>query len=101
MASFQLTSFGDADALALAVARTWLEGIAQTDRADKPHFVALSGGRIAKNFFSAVVERCGKTANSLNSVHFFWADERCVPSDDAESNFADAQKLLFQPLGIH
>ena len=33
-------------------------------------------------------------------VHFFWADERCVPPDDPESNFKLARELLFAPLGI-
>ena len=37
---------------------------------------------------------------SWSNVHFFWADERCVPPDDADSNFADARKLLFEPLNI-
>jgi len=33
-------------------------------------------------------------------LHFFWADERCVPPTDAESNFKTAEELLFRPLGI-
>ena len=37
---------------------------------------------------------------SLASVHFFWADERCVPPTDPESNFALANEHLFQPLKI-
>ena len=42
-----------------------------------------------------------KTRNvSFTGVHFFWADERCVPPNDPESNFAAADKDFFQPLGI-
>jgi 6-phosphogluconolactonase len=33
-------------------------------------------------------------------VHFFWADERCLPPDNAENNFKTANELLFAPLGI-
>ena len=33
-------------------------------------------------------------------VHFFWADERCVPPNDAESNFHLAHQHLFSPLKI-
>jgi 6-phosphogluconolactonase len=36
----------------------------------------------------------------LGAVHFFWSDERCVPSDDPESNFCVAHDLLLNPLRI-
>jgi 6-phosphogluconolactonase len=62
--------------------------------------VALSGGRIARQFFSETAT-VSKTRNlALSSVHFFWADERCVPPTDPESNFAIAGELLFAPLAI-
>jgi len=67
----------------------------------------LSGGRIAQIFFAAVVEQArarktgnGDTPSLPSNVHFFWADERCVPPDDAESNFKLANELLFLPLKI-
>src|SRR6185436_18362512 len=37
---------------------------------------------------------------SLANVHFFWADERCVPPNDPESNCAAAREHFFQPLAI-
>jgi len=33
-------------------------------------------------------------------VHFFWADERCVPPDDKESSFGAANEVFFRPLEI-
>jgi 6-phosphogluconolactonase len=36
----------------------------------------------------------------FENVHFFWADERCVPPGDPESNYAIARQLLLEPLGI-
>ena len=62
--------------------------------------VALSGGRISQHFFAAVVEGARRGKISFASVHFFWADERCVPPDDAESNFRVARELLLAPLKI-
>lgn len=100
MQNFELISFGNADELARAVATAWLAVVEAATSADKPHSVALSGGRIAKNFFPAIVEQGRAKAVLLNAVHFFWADERSVPPDDAESNFADARRLLFEPLKI-
>ncbi|MGA2786894.1 MAG: 6-phosphogluconolactonase [Verrucomicrobiota bacterium] len=107
MKNFELISFATAGELARAVAGAWLDEIAAAKRADKRHCVALSGGRIARKFYAAVVEQAktrkigdGGTPSLPDNVHFFWADERCVPPDDAESNFAIAKKFLLAPLKI-
>lgn len=96
---------GDA-ALASAAATDWLRQlqINAGKPGGLPYGVALSGGRIAKTFFTEVVRQveakpdAGK--NIFQRVHFFWADERCVPPSDPESNYAIARQLLFEPLGI-
>jgi 6-phosphogluconolactonase len=62
--------------------------------------VALSGGRITRSFFDAVVERVGNGNRGLESTEFFWADERCVPAEHPESNFRLAKKHLLDPLGV-
>ena len=98
--NFELIPFASAGELAQAVASAWLDEIEAANCAGKMHCVALSGGRIARKFFDAVAERAGTHAVSFGHVHFFWADERCVPPDDAESNFAIARRLLFTPLKI-
>jgi 6-phosphogluconolactonase len=107
MKNFELISFATADELARAVASAWLDEIEAANRAGKTHCVALSGGRIAQKFFASVVEQTkarkigdGDTPSLPENVHFFWADERCVPPDDPESNFYLAQELLFGPLKI-
>lgn len=93
-------NFPSADALAAAVASAWLDEIAVANRSGKPHFVALSGGRITLKFFAAVIEQSKARDISLNNVHFFWADERCVPPDDKESSYAAAAEHFFRPLAI-
>jgi 6-phosphogluconolactonase len=110
--SLPVLRFSGADELARAVAGAWLELVAAAQRVGRPHCVALSGGRITQKFFAEVVRlvrerRVAAGPNfrdggmpSLPNVHFFWADERCVPPTDAESNFKLADELLFQPLGI-
>lgn len=100
MSRFELTCFPTADELARTVARGWLDEIESANRAGRPHCVALSGGRITQKFFAAVVEQANARAVSFGTVHFFWADERCVPPDDPESNFRLANELLFAPLKI-
>ncbi|HSY75129.1 MAG TPA: 6-phosphogluconolactonase, partial [Dongiaceae bacterium] len=84
MQNFELISFANADELAARAASAWLDEIAAANHAARPHCVALSGGRIALKFFTSVVAQTRARELSLGLVHFFWADERCVPPDDAE-----------------
>jgi len=89
-----------ADQLAAFVAGQWLDQVAVTQKKGSPHTVALSGGRITTKFFAAVTAQNLKRGISFEHVHFFWADERCVPATDPESNFRMAAEFLFNPLKI-
>jgi 6-phosphogluconolactonase len=107
MKKFELIAFATADELARTVASQWLDEMESVNRTGKAYCVALSGGRIAQKFFASVVEQAktrkigdGGTPSLPGNVHFFWADERCVPPDDMESNFRVANELLFIPLKI-
>jgi 6-phosphogluconolactonase len=90
----------DAEALALQAAQKWVDEIQAAASARRSHFVALSGGRITQRLFASTVALARKRAVSFDHVHFFWADERCLPPTDSESNFRLADDLLFQPLRI-
>jgi 6-phosphogluconolactonase len=96
---FELDVFASQGELARAAASAWLDELA-VNRAGPAHCVALSGGRIAKTLFASVVESANHPIGALGNVHFFWADERCVTPDNAESNFGVARELLFAPLSI-
>jgi 6-phosphogluconolactonase len=101
-----IQSYPDGKALAKETARLWLEELRghSAKSKDTSYTVALSGGRITKDFFQEIVAQVRGNSGSLgrvfDGVHFFWADERCVPPTDPESNFAMAQELLFEPLKI-
>jgi 6-phosphogluconolactonase len=69
-------------------------------RSKKPLTIALSGGRIAKTFFDEIVAQVRNRRVEFTNVDFFWADERCVPPTDPESNFYLATEHLLQPLKI-
>ncbi len=102
----ELLSYPSDGALAKAAAGDWLQELRVNagKAGNLPYTVALSGGRIAKTFFTEIVRQAqakpeaGK--NLFQRVHFFWADERCVPPSDPESNYAIARQLLFEPLQI-
>ncbi|MBC8096097.1 MAG: 6-phosphogluconolactonase [Akkermansiaceae bacterium] len=100
MKNFELIPFLTPDQLASAAASAWLEEVEAAQRSGQQHCVALSGGRITQKLFTAVVEQTSGREGALQPVHFFWADERCVPPVDVESNFRMAQELLFAPLNI-
>src|SRR2546426_3790996 len=100
MDNFELLRFDRPLAVGQAAAEALVTLIQSVPSKGHPHTVALSGGRIAQLFFSAIVENAKKRALSFTGVNFFWADERCVPPSHPESNFAMADKWLFQPLGF-
>lgn len=58
--------------------------------------VALPGGSVATTLFPLIA----REARFLSKAHFFWGDERAVPADDPESNYAAARPLLLDPLGV-
>lgn len=101
---YELISYPTPAALAEDVARRLRERIfrAAASYRNSGFHLALSGGRIANDLFRAVVdqERIEGPSASWKSVDFFWADERCVPPDHADSNYRIASELMLQPLGI-
>lgn len=64
-----------------------------------PFNLALSGGGTAARMFALWREEY-KDKIDWDHLRFFWVDERCVPPDDKESNFGNADRLLFRPLHI-
>jgi 6-phosphogluconolactonase len=95
--NFELKFFPNDEVLCAAAAQDWLDLV---QNANGPFNVALSGGRITKTFFIAFTKLVKSRGTSLANVHFFWADERCLPPSDPESNFKLAQDYLLGPLGI-
>jgi 6-phosphogluconolactonase len=77
-----------------------LHGLLQRRIPQGPFGIALSGGRIAAKFYDALDECLRPSPGSLTDVHFFWADERCVPPHDPENNYFIARHHLFDPLNI-
>jgi 6-phosphogluconolactonase len=97
MKNLEISYFSSSVVLAQTAAKDWLSLVPASRPA---HLVALSGGRIASAFFDAVTEHAVLAETSFDHVHFFWADERCVPPDHPDSNFRIAKKELLGPLGI-
>lgn len=60
--------------------------------------IALSGGNTPRPVYTEFA----RIARDLpwDCVHFTFGDERCVPSDDPQSNFRMARESLFLPGGV-
>lgn len=97
MKNFDLRTFASDGELASTAAAEWLQLLYP----DKPHYVALSGGRIAKTFYQQIIALAQNQLNWLAKVEFFWADERCVSPTDPESNYFLANQHLFTPLKVN
>ncbi|HKY05320.1 MAG TPA: 6-phosphogluconolactonase [Blastocatellia bacterium] len=60
--------------------------------------VALSGGSTPRLMFELLATRPPVAAVDWSRVCFFWSDERCVPPDDAESNYRMARETLLSKI---
>jgi 6-phosphogluconolactonase len=100
MENLELITFTDPAALVEATAREWLSLATVAEQSKAPHLVALSGGRIAGRFLAAVTTPAKSLDTAFATTHFFWGDERCVPPDDAESNFLLARRQFLGPLAV-
>lgn len=99
MKGLELLRFSNPQALAEAAAMAWLEELnTLREQSQGVYSVALSGGRIAGVLFSALSGSPIRTALLKVPVHFFWADERCVPPADPESNFRLADQRFLRPV---
>jgi 6-phosphogluconolactonase len=99
MSVFDLREFPDAQQLARTAAMDWVRTVSGKS-AKEVTCSALSGGRVAGVFLSAVANEVKARRLPLDGMHFFWSDERCVPPADPESNFRLANELLLMPLNI-
>ena len=62
--------------------------------------ISLSGGSTPKLLFRTLAQAPYKQKINWANLHFWWGDERCVEPTDAESNFGEANELLFKHIDI-
>ena len=62
--------------------------------------IALSGGSTPISLFEFIAASNYRDSIAWEHLHFWWGDERCVPSFQSESNYGEADRRLFQKLVI-
>lgn len=76
------------------------EELQRYSQSSKAVHIALSGGSTPKRLFQYIVDSDYARSINWDALHFWWGDERCVPSDDSESNYGEAKRLLFDHVEI-
>lgn len=62
--------------------------------------ISLSGGSTPRLLFKNLASTPYNQAVNWKNLHFWWGDERCVGPMDPESNFGEANALLFKNIDI-
>jgi len=90
--------YPEKDSLTAAFVCEFSRTLKQYSNDRKPLHIALSGGSTPLAIFRQLTKQT--TRAEWSHVHLYWGDERCVPRDDPESNYGNALKELFKPLGL-
>jgi 6-phosphogluconolactonase len=92
--------FRDSSELARALAAHVLRAAADA-AADRGRFtLALSGGSALARLAEGILSCTPRTSVDWSAWHVFWADERCVSPDSADSNSATARKAWLDHVPI-
>jgi 6-phosphogluconolactonase len=92
--------FPDYEALSRAAAehtvRVGREAIAQRGL----FHLALSGGSTPRGAYGILAEKLGAGPPLRRATHFYWGDERCVPAEHPQSNYAMARACLLDRVQV-
>jgi 6-phosphogluconolactonase len=83
----QIRVFPDPEALSISAADLFNALAKRTIVTQGRFAAALSGGSTPRRFYSLIGSSLYRDKIDWNTVHLFWADERCVPRVHSESNF--------------
>lgn len=98
--SINLQQFATVNALAIGAATRYCDAAREAVAARGRFCVVLPGGRTPAVLFAALRSAPWVEKVPWRESHFFWTDERCVPADDANSNYGLAQRELLTQVPI-
>lgn len=62
--------------------------------------ICLSGGSTPERLYRLLATPSWRARIPIGRVHWFWGDERCVPHDHPDSNYAMARAALLDSVGV-
>ena len=92
--------FSDPEAMAEEMARCLGEQASQAASNQRLYSIALSGGSQDPVLYGQLAKPDWQNRIPWKSVHIFFADERCVPPDNEESNFKIVSHFLLNHIPI-
>ena len=82
------------------VVNSLAETMREMSQQGRPIHISLSGGSTPKLLFKTLAQAPFATSINWQNLHFWWGDERCVEPTDPESNFGEANELLFKHVAL-
>jgi 6-phosphogluconolactonase len=96
----QVHRYKDADAIAAAAAKRFLDSAQRAVNTTGRFIVVLAGGSTPRRLYSLLTQPPYHESVPWSKTLFVFGDERCVPPDDEASNYRMARETLFEPLEI-
>jgi 6-phosphogluconolactonase len=97
--NFQIRIFKDMEILSRAAAELFAEKAGESITERGRFLTALNGGSTPNRLFQLLAtEYRGEV--DWSRVHIFWGDERCVPPEDAGSNYGQARETFLSRVPI-
>jgi 6-phosphogluconolactonase len=92
--STEVSIFDEAEEVAHAAAVRFVEAARDAIQAEGRFSVALSGGSTPRRVYQLLASDEFRERVDWTKTHIFFGDERCVPPDDADSNYRMADEAL-------
>jgi 6-phosphogluconolactonase len=90
----------DLEALSHRAASIFVNASRNSIATKKGFVVAISGGSTPRRLYALLGSEAYRDQVDWQHVHFFWADERCVPKEDEGSNFRTAFDTLLSKVAL-
>jgi 6-phosphogluconolactonase len=100
MTAHTVRVFADAEALSEAAAHEFVRCAREATAARGCFTVALSGGSTPRRLYQFLAEEPFRGQMDWSRTQVFWGDERCVPPDDAQSNYRMAREAMLARLPL-
>jgi 6-phosphogluconolactonase len=98
--NWKIEVLSDLEALSLRAASIFVSASRNSIATKKRFAVAISGGSTPRGLYTLLGSEAYRNQVDWQHVHFFWADERCVPKDDETSNFRTAFDTLLSKIAL-
>lgn len=83
-----------------SVAHRLINALADAQARRDEASLVLTGGRIAARMYEAVAQSPSRDSVNWSRVHFWWGDERFVPTGDEDRNEIAARETLLNSLPV-